>query len=698
MLDWRVSAAKLASDRGGGSAVKLIAAMLAAIIGTAGCNAPPAAPATALHRLADLLAAGAGHPEPPAVAVGDTTRYVIGDRVALGRGSVDLAALENGEPVRGEFRCPPGYQRRRVQVMFHGEPPFRLFPITHLPPPVQVVRKARCPRNSNDAGLVSFGALPPPPYVRVWAEAVVLSRSDVVSSWVDIPADASLVAHAGISATPGRRGARGGHFAVWAEGASGERIELFDRRVRSDPDQSSLKDRWDDVVLPLGPARRRLGDRMRFHFIARTAGRTMRSAVWGDPTVMTPPRAVAERRRNLIIISLDTMRADRLGTYGFTGGTSWFLDRVAAGGTTFTNAVTLANWTLPSHATMLTGAEPCVHGFRGTLSFASPETRALPRGIPPLAETLRQHGWRTVAFTEGTLVEPGIFQRGFEQFYADPRWAEGAVADTYDAASRWLRANADSEFFLFFHTYQVHFPYAPPERYRRAFDWSGKGVPHSVDAAEYTGEVAYTDEVMGRLFGLLDELELTDRTIVVVTSDHGEAFGEHGNESHGTTLYEEEIHVPLIWRAPGLIAAGLRVDGLSSVVDIVPTALSLLNLPAPSPLIAGIDLSNAMRVDRPRGPLPGDRVLVIEGMGGRAFRGTAWKAIEREPASLYFSLPGDPQELQRAERALFGPALRTSVAHDARCADLAAKAGRSESSPALDPEREERLRALGYLR
>jgi arylsulfatase A-like enzyme len=442
--------------------------------------------------------------------------------------------------------------------------------------------------------------------------------------------------------------------------------------------------------------RHRLGSRVRLRFAARTRGRSALVPVWGDPTLFARRPARDGRRPNVLLVSLDTLRADHLGFAGFPGGVSPHLDRLAGEGTVFTDAVTLVNWTLPSHATMLTGVDPCGHGFRGALSGPGP--RRLPPAVVPLAESLRRKGWMTAAFTENGYVLPVVFRRGFDRFDAAKHPQGGIIEDTTGRALAWLREHAASEFFLFVHTYQVHAPYTPPEPYRSAFADADATLPKAADAAGYTGEVAFTDAVIGRFLATLDALGLRDWTIVIVTSDHGESFGERGVTGHGMSLHEEETRVPLVWRAPGMVRAGARVDDLVSLGDLVPTVSEMLGLPA-SPLVTGRSVYGTMRVDGRTADRPPERALILEGMAARAVRAKAWKSIFRGAAFTVFDLDADPAE--RAPRRLVHhpPSEAAFAEHDALCERLRGRAGvpEEESGEPIDPGLTERLRALGYL-
>jgi arylsulfatase A-like enzyme len=436
--------------------------------------------------------------------------------------------------------------------------------------------------------------------------------------------------------------------------------------------------------------------------------------LWGRST---PPAG-----RNVVLISIDTLRADRLGAYGYPLVVSPVLDAVAREGTLFENALAQASWTTPSHATMLTGTYSCVHGLGINEYDQRPEAekaadpllgRPLPVGVRPLAEILRDAGYGTAAFTEDAFVDPGSFQRGFDEFSADRRfgWAAGIVEETVRSAVDWMRVHAEQRFFLFVHTYQVHSPYTPPPAYDHiaslrplplAPDHLPPAPKGEADAARYVAEVAYTDASVAALFQALAELDLAEQTIVVVTSDHGEAFGEQGAWGHAWEIKDEQLHVPLIWRAPGLIAAGRRVSTMVGVVDIAPTVLALLGMEVPS-WMQGESLASMLAPEAPApAPAPPRRVLPAEGYAIQGVRGDTWMVTRRgagvgfvtvfetgvetpvaHPARLLLEEPFAlvARECERA-RAVLGPSLLTLP---------------EAADPGFDAERERKLRALGYL-
>ncbi|MCZ6598713.1 MAG: sulfatase [Planctomycetota bacterium] len=293
---------------------------------------------------------------------------------------------------------------------------------------------------------------------------------------------------------------------------------------------------------------------------------------------------------NLILISIDTLRADRLGCYGYERDTSPAIDALAERGVLFRTAIAESSWTLPSHVTMLSGLYPSTHGVE------RPERRP-GSGTRLLAERLRDAGWTTFAITDGGWLSPAFgFARGFLDYRAELAGTEAHVNELIQRIEPLL--GGERPFFAFLHTYDVHCPYDPPEPYASLFrseeraeiETAGRcGNPHfnamDLDAGEarflsdrYDGSIRRVDDALRGLFDLLEERGALEDTVVVLTSDHGEEFLEHGRIGHERTLEREVLFVPLIVVAPGL---GPRVETHPvGLVDIVPTVLELLGLPA----------------------------------------------------------------------------------------------------------------------
>ena len=308
--------------------------------------------------------------------------------------------------------------------------------------------------------------------------------------------------------------------------------------------------------------------------------------------------------RGYILISLDTLRADHLSTYGYHRETSPFLDSLAERAVVFENAVVQFPGTLISHMSMFTGYYPQQHAVYKPGAV-------LAREIPTLPERFRESGFRTYGHTEGGFMAAGFgFERGFEEFVVDQHESDTDIERTFGRGLDFIEGlESDERFFVFLHTYSIHDPYEPPEEFRHAF-WEGDPVTalepdgvtlqevndgfRDIDAesveyfkALYDGSILYVDSVLERFFGRLEELGVADDTTVVITSDHGEEFLDHGKMVH-EQIYPEGLFVPLVVTHPDLDHA-IRVPALVQSIDFAPTLLDLAGLP-PLEQIPGVSL------------------------------------------------------------------------------------------------------------
>jgi arylsulfatase A-like enzyme len=398
----------------------------------------------------------------------------------------------------------------------------------------------------------------------------------------------------------------------------------------------------------------------------------------------------------VLLLSLDTLRPDHLGAYGYDRPTSPTIDRMlAAEGAVFERAYSPFPSTPASHMTIFTGRLPCAHGVYG-----GPDGVALAAGIPTLPEMLRDAGWATGGFTEDAWVTATLgFSRGFETFVenrsAKFMQPEGQARRTFGEAAAWIRAQADRPWFAFVHTYQVHHPYAPPPGYveRVAPDHGPDRAASAI--ARYDGEIRYTDELLRPLLAAVDDAGGRDGTLVVLLSDHGEHFGEHGLFLHGFSLFEPMLHVPLVLRAPGLVPPGLRVPVNVGLIDVLPTVLDLLGLP-PAPGVQGRSLAPLLRGERLPATTQWAELPFAKLVAARDGRVKRLIHVETGEAKV-FDLAADPEE----EHDLGSTAdveenRRLLATWERLCA-----AGRADDArdrrPALDPAVREKLEALGYV-
>ena len=398
-----------------------------------------------------------------------------------------------------------------------------------------------------------------------------------------------------------------------------------------------------------------------------------------QPTFASPP---------IVLISIDTCRADHLGCYNPDRPLTPNIDAFARNATVFDNAVAPIPMTVPSHGTMLTGKTPLVHGTHDNYSRISDENVML-------AEILKDNGYVTGAVVGSAVMsrQTGTAQ-GFD-WYEDqiieagqalPDRPAGQVAQL---AMQWLdgAAQGDRPFFLFIHLYDPHTPYNAPQ----PFAGRHAGQP-------YAAEVAYTDHSLGPLLDKLRSLGLYDQSMIILTADHGEMLGEHGELDHGYFIYQSAIRIPLIIKLPNQ-ETGRRIKDIVGLVDLVPTVCSQFGFDAPED-VQGIDLldylASPARVDA-------DRYLFIESLSPLQYYrahplsglvGNRWKYIHSLRPELY-DLQADPDEAKNIFLAQRG---RARSLDDARMAaveqseDIALKGERAD----IDPQREEILAGLGY--
>jgi arylsulfatase A-like enzyme/Tfp pilus assembly protein PilF len=285
-------------------------------------------------------------------------------------------------------------------------------------------------------------------------------------------------------------------------------------------------------------------------------------------------RASAPVSGPIVVISIDTLRADHLPVYGYKNVRTPAIDALAANGVVFERAYSHAPQTLPAHASLLSGQLPFETGVRDNVGFT------VKSGVRLLPQMLRERGFTTGGIVSAYVLrkDTGISQ-GFDFFDgemppASPELSIGQVqrdgAESEAIAEHWLDSIGTSRAFLFLHLYEPHKPYAPPDRFSE-YD-------------PYDGEIAYADEIVGRLVGYLKSHQLYDRSTVILLSDHGEGLGDHGEQEHGLFVYDEAIHVPLIIKQEGNAGAGRRVADLVQHIDLVPTILDLVKAPGSASL------------------------------------------------------------------------------------------------------------------
>jgi len=435
---------------------------------------------------------------------------------------------------------------------------------------------------------------------------------------------------------------------------------------------------------------------------------------------------------NVVLITVESLRADHVGAYGYERDTTPALDTLAGEGIVFERAYAVTSWTLPAHASIFTGLYPAAHRV---VAY----NHRLDDSHATLAELLREAGYQTAAFVSGPFLQTQHnLSQGFEvydQSASNPGGNQAAHSDVTNAeverlVERFLTEGRDSErpLFLFVYLWDPHYDYIPPAPWDSAFvppfaepiDLEGYEVRDVVTGetpaeqlayviSQYDGEIAATDALLGRLFARLRETVSWGDTLVVVTSDHGEEFFEHGTKGHRNNLYEESLWIPMIVKPPGR-SAPIRDSRLVSQIDLFPTILEAAGI-APAPHHHGRSLlAPADASPRPLFfELKTEWVAQDPATGEQGILSDLWLAVRDGDHKLVLERNEDRVELfdlasDPAEQTPLGPGFRPRISElDRRLKEhleaMEADGARWERSPpvSLSPGQEERLRSLGYL-
>lgn len=418
--------------------------------------------------------------------------------------------------------------------------------------------------------------------------------------------------------------------------------------------------------------------------------RTLLAAVLGLGLGLAPAAAREPARKplNVVLVSVDTLRADALACYGNGAAATPAIDALAASGVLFERALAHTPLTLPSHTNILTGTLPVVHGVHDNLGFR------VPGGAVTLAEHLRSRGLRTAAFVGAYPLDSSFgLDQGFDlydDFFGSKNRSSGLLfverpgADTVARAMDWIGRQREDGWFVFLHLYDPHQPYAPPEPFAGRFA-----------ADPYGGEVAYVDNCLAALFRALTDQGRAASTLVVLTADHGEAFGEHGESTHGYFAYNSTLHVPLIVSGPGVARPGTKLGDPVSHVDIFPTVCALLGVPPPaglqgrslSPLLGGGKLRAAPVYFESLAPYYNNGWAPLRGVVDNGF-----KYIDAPLPELYALEADFGEKVNLASTSSLGP-VRAALAKFL----AGAPAGAGPRPRAVTAEAREKLRSLGYL-
>lgn len=402
--------------------------------------------------------------------------------------------------------------------------------------------------------------------------------------------------------------------------------------------------------------------------------------------------AAATVQPSIILITVDTVRADRMGFLGSLRGLTRNLDVLAHHSVVFTRAYSQVPLTNPSHATILTGTYPQFHRVN---DFAIP----LASDLPDLPDMLHAHGYSTAAFVGASILDPkGTapgFDRGFDTYNAKAG-ARRPGSAVIELALTWLKAHASGPFFLWVHLYDPHAPYQPPEPFRSRYP-----------AEPYDATIAYADSVLGDFLTQLRAMGLYDRTLIALMSDHGEALGQHGEREHGYFLYDETIHVPLLIKLPNQRFSGRRVETHVGLVDVAPTILQIVGLPIPAAvqgqsLMPLLKLPSTEASGSPPEPLS-DRQIYSE--TDYPYLTFGWSPLRALRSNQYLFIDAPRKELydQSADAsaghnlAADSPAVTETM--KALLDSFRSKTANSSPLPksVLDAQQAKKLNALGYV-
>ena len=403
-------------------------------------------------------------------------------------------------------------------------------------------------------------------------------------------------------------------------------------------------------------------------------------------TALNHQHPAVEAKPNIILISVDTLRSDRLSCNVPTAPPTPNIDKLCRGGTAFSQASSMVPLTLPSHVSMLTSTYPFVSGVEDNGDRLAP-------GTLTLAATLRSRGYRTAAFLGGFVLDKRFgLDQGFDTYDSPSASLSSGSTDPGDikrkgeavaeAGEQWLNANADRPFFLFLHIYDLHTPYNLSAAEKAKY---GEG---------YNGELGYIDHVIGDFLTYLVSHDLVNKSLIVFTSDHGEGLGDHGESTHGYFIYQSTLHVPLIIHWPaGEAPMPARVDAPATLLDVSPTILDALRLSVPQ----AMEGKSLLAAAASPGDIFSESIYPQKHFGTSALaslRSGHYKYIEA-PRPEFYDLAQDPGELTNlyASKASVASAYRERL-NQLR---LLYKPRAQGTQNALSPEAIERLHALGYL-
>ena len=481
--------------------------------------------------------------------------------------------------------------------------------------------------------------------------ALAFRPPTTLSYYLEVPEDGQLVFGVGAEGEGNDLRAR---VHVTAEGE--ERNEIF---------HATPGAQWNDQALSLAGYAGRVV-RLELEVSGSGAGRV----AWSTPAVMVPPAEVAPRpepAQNVVVLLVDTLRADRLQAYDPSSRVQTpVFDRIAREGVLFEQAQSAENWTKPSCASVLTGLTPMTHG-------AKTSEAALPRSAELVSEAFHDAGFATGSFIANGYVSDRFgFDQGWDDynnFIRDGRSTE--AENVFDEAGDFIEEHADGRFFVYIQTIDPHVPYDPPESFLRMYDpstYSGQVQPRlTADLLErakqrrvtfseqdqarleglHDGEISYHDHHFGRFLERLESLGVAEDTLVVITSDHGEEFDDHGSWGHGHSIFQELIGVPLMFHMPGRLPGGRRIEHTVSTMNIPQTVLDIAGVEGALARAEGRSLLPDMLGATPVGP----QVAFSDFQEiRRVARSGRYKLVVRANlSSVMFDLQADPDETEERE-------------------------------------------------
>lgn len=413
----------------------------------------------------------------------------------------------------------------------------------------------------------------------------------------------------------------------------------------------------------------------------------------------TPPTHRSPPHPNVVLITLDTTRADRMGFLGSDRGLTPSLDALARGATIFSRAYAQVPLTTPSHATILTGTYP---QFSHVNYMGDP----LGKGLPFLPEIFHRNGYKTAAFVGALVLDPTKlapgFDRGFDHYDAgfhrrrpgedNYHSLERRGEEVLSRAVAWLNKHPTGPFFLWVHLYDPHDPYTPPEPYRTRYK-----------AEPYDGEIAYTDAIVGKLLRELRTRGLFEGCVIAIMADHGEAFGEHGEQHHGIFLYDETIHVPLLFKLPRQNTE-TKVETRVGLVDVAPTILQAAHLPVPGVMQGQVLLPSITPAGRSGRQSDSDLQRAVYSESGYGHLSFGWSMLKAWRAGNYLYVDAPDRELYDqstdplATRNLAPNSKAVVETAAAQMAEFRRKTiAESTEKTQLTAEQTENLHALGYM-